>query len=434
MLRSISMMKDLCLRYNKSGEGTSWGVDLLSIIQDLQPSQQSDRVLFVFMKMREAVEHFDPSGISSWLLKLTHELQGATYNKNVENWLSDMALLEDLHSSWPRHQMICYQDPVADDAMLQDLGERQMYADGEPTTRAAFEELLARMLITKQSNQKNDHNTTSKKRELEYGKLLRVLCNSPAPKSPRNVSWLKKATEARQNVSKYWQFVREAIADPRSETGLPNFAIDTLMSFDISPGYIAEVAAEREEIEDEDARKKMREAQAQSEMQFVRQPWDIGAGEDLATKKGLPKQSESPVSIEDSVQKLALDQAPENDVAPVATATTLTPRFPVKQDTLSIMAKAFSIQADGTKEVPWIEFVRALMDIGMNAAQGPGSAVVFSNHLGSLSFNKPHPKPVVSAIKLRGFGKRLHKWFGWDNDSFVLRQRESSEVREDGLG
>jgi hypothetical protein len=65
------------------------------------------------------------------------------------------------------------------------------------------------------------------------------------------------------------------------------------------------------------------------------------------------------------------------------------------------MAKAFSIQADGTKGVPWIEFARALMVIGMNAAQGLGSAVVFNNHLGSISFHKPHPMPLVNAIKLR---------------------------------
>jgi hypothetical protein len=53
-----------------------------------------------------------------------------------------------------------------------------------------------------------------------------------------------------------------------------------------------------------------------------------------------------------------------------------------------------------------MEFARALMDIGMNAAQGSGSAVVFNNHLESLSFHKPHPKPVVNAIKLRRSGAR----------------------------
>jgi hypothetical protein len=77
----------------------------------------------------------------------------------------------------------------------------------------------------------------------------------------------------------------------------------------------------------------MLEAQTQSEKQSVRQPWDIGAGEDRATKKVLPKKSESArghASIEDSVQKPALDHAPANDDAAADTATTLAPQFPVK--------------------------------------------------------------------------------------------------------
>jgi hypothetical protein len=98
------------------------------------------------------------------------------------------------------------------------------------------------------------------------------------------------------------------------------------------------------------------------------------------------------------------------------------------------MAKAFSIQADGTKSVPWVDFVRALTDIGMTATQGQGSAVVFSNELGGIiSFHKPHPKPVIQAIKLRGFGKRLHKWFGWGIESFVLRPKVGADAQEDEL-
>lgn len=62
-------------------------------------------------------------------------------------------------------------------------------------------------------------------------------------------------------MSKYWQFVREAIAEPKSDTGLPNFDTGRLMSFDISPGYLAKVAAERQRVEDEEDHKKLLEAQ-----------------------------------------------------------------------------------------------------------------------------------------------------------------------------
>jgi hypothetical protein len=43
---------------------------------------------------------------------------------------------------------------------------------------------------------------------------------------------------------------------------------------------------------------------------------------------------------------------------------------------------------------------------------------------GSVKFHMPHPEPLVDAIKLRGFGKRLHKWFGWTNETFILRPRK----------
>jgi hypothetical protein len=102
--------------------------------------------------------------------------------------------------------------------------------------------------------------------------------------------------------------------------------------------------------------------------------------------------------MEDSVQKLALDHAPANDDAAVDPATTLTRQIPVKEDTLRVMAKAFSIQADGTKAVPWIDFVRALTDIGMTAAQGQGSAAVFSNQLGGAS---PSTSRIPSRIPSR---------------------------------
>jgi hypothetical protein len=145
MLRSVDIMKDLCLRYNKSGEGPHWDVDPLSNLQDLNADQQSDRILFIFSKMRDLVKRSDPSGMSSWLLRLTSELRGVTYNQNVENWLSDMALLKELHSSWPRYQMICPHDPMTEVDMVLDLGERQLLSDGVPTSQAAADKLLARM-------------------------------------------------------------------------------------------------------------------------------------------------------------------------------------------------------------------------------------------------------------------------------------------------
>lgn len=89
----------------------------------------------------------------------------------------------------------------------------------------------------------------------------------------------------------------------------------------------------------------------------------------------------------------------------------------------------FPAGTDGTSGVRWIHLVQALTDAGMNATQGSGSAVVFNNSHGSISLHTPHPEPVVDAYRLRGYGKRHNKWFGWTNETFVLREKEDTEVQ-----
>ena len=118
MLRSISTMRDLCLRYNKSGEGLLWDTPPYSFVEDLRPDQQCDRILYVVVQIMAHVSVGTIGGISFLLMRLRHELQGVTYNKNVENWLPDMALLDELHCLWPWHQMICHYDPLAENALL----------------------------------------------------------------------------------------------------------------------------------------------------------------------------------------------------------------------------------------------------------------------------------------------------------------------------
>ena len=102
----------------------------------------------------------------------------------------------------------------------------------------------------------------------------------------------------------------------------------------------------------------------------------------------------------------------------------------VKQDTLSVFTKMFS-SAGSTSSVRWINLVQALADAGMTVAQKPGSGVKFTYGDRSVTFDKPHPEPVVSAVLLRrSFGRRLKKWFGWDGETFVLREREMGPPAE----
>ncbi|KXS98022.1 hypothetical protein AC578_8795 [Pseudocercospora eumusae] len=50
---------------------------------------------------------------------------------------------------------------------------------------------------------------------------------------------------------------------------------------------------------------------------------------------------------------------------------------------------------------------------------------------GSVVFHKPHPDPELDPIILHAMGKRLHKWFGRDRDSFVEREKVAKEDQND---
>ena len=134
--------------------------------------------------------------------------------------------------------------------------------------------------------------------------------------------------------------------------------------------------------------------------------------------------------LDNALQDMILDEAPVDEDALTLPEPTLTQRIAVKQDTLSLVAKMFPTGSDGTNGVRWVQLVQALSDAGMTPTQGAGSAVVFSTDRGSISLHKPHPEPVVDAIVLRGFGKRLNKWFGWNNATFVLRHKDCAGIEE----
>ena len=101
-------------------------------------------------------------------------------------------------------------------------------------------------------------------------------------------------------------------------------------------------------------------------------------------------------------------------------------RISVKQESLSVFNKMFS--GGGTTSIRWIHLVQALTDAGMTATQVPGSGVKFSNDRESIVLHKPHPEPVVDGVMLRfQIGRRLQKWFSWDEDTFVLRVKNAEE-------
>ena len=129
---------------------------------------------------------------------------------------------------------------------------------------------------------------------------------------------------------------------------------------------------------------------------------------------------------------MELDQVVD-DVDTASLGADLMSQVAVKKETLDLMAQLFPVEVPDTGTVRWTQFVQALADAGMTATQSAGSAVTFKVLDQSITFHKPHPEPEIDAIKLRIFGKRLSKKYGWKNETFVLRQKASAEVQDDAL-
>jgi hypothetical protein len=419
-IRTMDVMQDYCHRTEKD-EKAARRENRPSCLVGLNANRLSDRIVLCIQLMI-GVENADSKGLSLFMLIqwLQQELQGVSYNKNVENRLSTVALLDELRTSWQWRQIADHHDPVAEDALERDISTRGYLPFASGPKRWQSKGVSIRVV----------------KGDTRAGQLLRAFCDLPLPKGPKNITWLKKMTTARDHLTSFWQCVRETWNIQQ----LDGFSPDALqkrilscMSFDISPEYLLKVEAERQLIEDEDRRERMLAVQRGAIASFVQQPWDIGAGEDGGVRRKLPKKSNASRnegSVANGLENLQLNEAAAEEVEAVDHDSVPAPQIPVRQDTLSVMAKMFPTGSDGTSSVRWVQLVQALVDTGMTATQGAGSAVAFSNSYGAISLHMPHPEPVVDAFILRGFGKRLNKWFGWTNETFVLRQKESAEVQE----
>jgi len=207
------------------------------------------------------------------------------------------------------------------------------------------------------------------------------------------------------------------------------------MSFDLSHDYLMKVAAERRQLQVEDEFEQSLMMDQKQGSEFLQQAWDHKDSADGAVRKTLTKKSNAVHN--DGVYKelgsLTLeDDRNSSDDGKANHALATVQRIAIKQDTLSVMSKIFSA-SDGSSSVRWNVLVQALADAGLAVTPGAGSAMSFANEHGTISIHKPHDRdgPVVNAVRLRGIGRRLGKWFGWTSETFVMRDKDDKKSGED---
>jgi hypothetical protein len=199
------------------------------------------------------------------------------------------------------------------------------------------------------------------------------------------------------------------------------------MLFDESDEHLSRLESERQQIEGIDLKSTQ---QSQANARFVQQAWDTaGASESGRIRRKLTKkfkEAHEPSSDETGLESLTITDCAIDTEPDTSFAVTIT----VKQDTLSVVRKMFPAPRTRVDKgtVRWINLVQALKDCGMAATQGAGSVVNFENKDGHISIHSPHPETTVDAIKLRSYGQRLGKWFGWTNETFVLRGKSGEKL------
>lgn len=272
----------------------------------------------------------------------------------------------------------------------------------------------------------------------EYSELLRTFCETFPKNALKSSSSPKQMIKAHAHLTKFWECARKAWSISQMENSNWNVSkadMLSLMSFDVSPEHLDTIEALRLRSEKEDCQVATRKDET-SITQFVQQPWDVRSGDDGAVRRNLPRKSNAShknTTLEDRLQMMELDQQLINDADTAASrGLDSMPQIAVKKETLDLMAQLFPVGANNDAgPVRWTHFVRALADAGMTATQSAGSAVTFRVQDQSITFHQPHPELEIDAIKMRGFGKRLSKKYGWTNETFVFRQKVSAEVQEE---
>lgn len=101
----------------------------------------------------------------------------------------------------------------------------------------------------------------------------------------------------------------------------------------------------------------------------------------------------------------------------------------VRDKTRQIFQGMFSTAEPTKKPIDWEDFVVAMQDVGFKSQQTTGSEVVFQpgenerGWSGRINFHRPHPVPKIDRIMMRVMGKRMNRWYGWEDGLFVVEEK-----------
>ncbi|KEQ75458.1 hypothetical protein M436DRAFT_70947 [Aureobasidium namibiae CBS 147.97] len=113
---------------------------------------------------------------------------------------------------------------------------------------------------------------------------------------------------------------------------------------------------------------------------------------------------------------------PKPIVLPPSSATSIQ----VSSDSLTLLTRMFTADSTTPGEIYWTDFVSAMADAGCSVMPGGGSCFTFTHvdekeQKHSMVFHRPHPEPSMSKDRLRSFGSRLSRRWGWSEKTFAVK-------------
>jgi hypothetical protein len=399
-LRGVNIIRDYLIRADqrKKTKRRCKGSDHL---EDLDPKQQSDRVFHWALDMEQAILDRKLGGVSWHVRKVKEELRGAAYSRSLENWMSGIALMDEIALLWSWRQTLDYCD-------LRDVKAGVRSRDMLPSTF----EYTSKQTIDALFGGQGDRNS---------GELLRRFCELPLAKGPKDLAWLEKMANSRKSLTDVWDSIRNVWNEQRAK--IERAEPMRKASFDLSPEHLARVDEECQQIKNDIQSVQALKKREEQGSQFVQQAWDLGADSDNVVRRNLTKKlnaARKDATVESGMEKLNLINSSSADPAPPSV-----PQTTIKHDSLGVISKMFPTGVEGSSSVRWTQLVQALTDAGLTATQGAGSAVSFAGQRGSVTIHQPHDRDGINvdAIMLRGLGRRFNKWFGWTSETFVLREK-----------
>ncbi|UJO20040.1 uncharacterized protein CLAFUR5_10108 [Fulvia fulva] len=238
--------------------------------------------------------------------------------------------------------------------------------------------------------------------------LLKRFYETAPPQGRRDTAWLKQYDEVSVNLATYWS----AIRGPSKHFEEPDVA--HFIRADLDPSHIAQVNAQRQTVLDEiESRLTIPKHVNTVQLPLATERAKLELVQTSVKTKTRPEKQTDASEIDPPTSELESMSLPDD--RPTAVVRT-------SKRAVEVFNKMFATDVeDATQGCEWDAFVHAMRDRGFTARDSAGSAVVFElPESGRIVFHKPHPTPKIDPITLRAMRKRLHKWFGFGRESFVL--------------